>query len=94
MRRDCLPSHPKVEETGALTGWVFRTHSQTLGQASLFLPVLSSVQTPEATESENRPRETRLKSIVLTNIWRSQDFLGGPVVKTPAFQCKGYGFDP
>ena len=24
----------------------------------------------------------------------SQDFPGGPVVKTPCFQCQGHGFDP
>ena len=26
--------------------------------------------------------------------WRKKDFPGGPVVKTPAFQCRGRGFDP
>ena len=23
-----------------------------------------------------------------------RDFPGGPAVKTPCFQCRGYGFDP
>ena len=27
-------------------------------------------------------------------IRRRRDFPGGPVVKNPCFQCKGYGFDP
>ena len=28
-------------------------------------------------------------------LWRKEgDFPGGPVVKTPRFQCRGHGFDP
>ena len=40
----------------------------------------------------SRFEEFYINQLILKGSWR--DFPGGPVVKSPCFQCRGWGFDP
>ena len=33
-------------------------------------------------------------SMAVLQKMKNKDFSGGPVVKTPCFQCRGHGFNP
>ena len=54
------------------------------GDQQTFSPLVTSCQTPTSAG----PR------FLLCKMGYSRDFPGGPVVKTPRFQCRGRGFDP
>ena len=36
----------------------------------------------------------QLKPLQKLSEWKPRDILGGPVVKTPCYHCKGHKFDP
>ena len=71
--------------------------SPSLSSCSQWTPGLANAHPPTHPPAQNliqRRGGLRKTSTLSEEEYHSGDFPGGPVVKTPHFQCGGHGFDP